>query len=99
MIFVYILFGVYFAAVNLYAFLLVRNRKQRDTERNGDDKNGNARLLTAGVLGGAIAAYAAMFIYRYKTDNALMMVLLPLLGAVNLYLAYALIKSGFPFFA
>ena len=98
MIFVYILFGVYLAAVNLYAFLLVRNQKRRAAERGNEDKSGNARLLTAGFLGGAIAAYAAMFIYRHKTDNALMMVLLPLLGALNLYLIYALIRSGFPFF-
>ena len=98
MIFVYILLGVYLAAVNLYAFLLVRNQKRRAAERGNEDKSGNARLLTAGFLGGAIAAYAAMFIYRHKTDNALMMVLLPLLGALNLYLIYALIRSGFPFF-
>ena len=88
MIFVYILFGVYLAAVNLYAFLLVRNQKRRAAERGNEDKSGNARLLTAGFLGGAIAAYAAMFIYRHKTDNALMMVLLPLLGALNLYLDF-----------
>ena len=81
-----------------YAFLLVRNQKRRAAERGNEDKSGNARLLTAGFLGGAIAAYAAIFIYRHKTDNALMMVLLPLLGALNLYLIYALIRSGFPFF-
>lgn len=99
MLFLYILFGVYLAAVNLYAFLLVKERKKRVTERGEEEKNINARLLIAGFLGGAIAAYAAMFVYKYKTDNVLMMILLPLLGAVNIYLAYALIKSGFLFFA
>lgn len=99
MLFLYILFGVYLAAVNLYAFLLVKERKKRVTERGEEEKDTNARLLLAGFLGGALAAYAAMFVYKYKTDNVLMMILLPLLGAANIYLAFALVKSGFLFFA
>ena len=99
MLFLYILFGVYLAAVNLYAFLLVKERKKRVTERGEEEKDTNARLLLAGFLGGALAAYAAMFVYKYKTDNVLMMILLPLLGAANIYLAFALDKSGFLFFA
>lgn len=99
MLFLYILFGVYLAAVNLYAFLLVKERKKRVTERGEEEKNTNARLLLAGFLGGALAAYAAMFVYKYKTDNVLMMILLPLLGAANIYLSFALVKSGFLFFA
>ena len=70
MIFVYILFGVYLAAVNLYAFLLVRNQKRRAAERGNEDKSGNDAPAHRWFSRRAIAAYAAMFIYRHKTDTA-----------------------------
>ena len=56
------------------------------------------KFLAAGVLGGAIAIYACMFIFKYKRSDLLLMVLMPLLGVLNVYLFVLLFKSGFGFF-
>jgi len=53
------------------------------------------RLLLAGAMGGAITIYACMFIYKYKLNNIFLMVLMPVLGAVNVYLWFILFRSGF----
>lgn len=53
------------------------------------------RLLLAGAMGGAITIYACMFIYKYKLNNIFLMVLMPVLGAINVYLWFILFRSGF----
>lgn len=90
----YILLAIYLAAVNVYAFMLVRSQKKAAEERNADKKAGNAKLFVAGFLGGAVAAYAALFILKFKTDSLLPMILLPLLAALNIYVVVALVRSG-----
>ena len=40
------------------------------------------------ALGGAAAMYATMFILRYRLENCLLMIALPLLAVVNLYCFY-----------
>ena len=56
------------------------------------------KLLITGALGGAIAIYVCMFIYKYKRSELLLMVLMPLLGILNIYFWVLLFKSGFRFF-
>lgn len=55
------------------------------------------KLCIAGLLGGAIAIYASMFIFKYKRTDLLLMVLMPLLGVVNIYIWVLLFRSGFGF--
>lgn len=88
----YLLIGVYLAAVNLYAFLLVRSC--RKAERELGKREGSGRLLIAGLLGGAAAAYAAMFILKYKTNELLPMTMLPLLAVLNGLLVFALVRGA-----
>ena len=92
MILLYVLIGVYFAAANVYAFFLVRAEKRRERAR-GEKTGGNGRLLLAGLLGGEVTAYAAMFAMKFRTDDPLPMIALPLLAAVNILLAVALIRG------
>ncbi len=93
----YLLLGVYLAAINIYAFLLVRSC--RKAERELGKKTGNGRLLVAGLLGGAVAAYAAMFALKYKTDELLPMTMLPLLAVMNGLLLFALVRGAMLAFA
>ena len=53
------------------------------------------KLLITGALGGAIAIYVCMFLFKYKLNQLWLMVLMPVLAAVNLYFWIMLFKSGF----
>ncbi len=53
------------------------------------------KLLLSGALGGAITIYVCMFIFKYKLNDLLLMVLMPVLAAVNGYLWFILFQSGF----
>ena len=55
------------------------------------------KLCIAGAMGGAIAIYTCMFIFKYKRSDLLLMVLMPLLGVLNVYTFVLLFKSGFGF--
>jgi len=55
------------------------------------------KLLITGLLGGAIAIYACMFIFKFQRSNLLLMVLMPLLGVLNIYLFVLVFRSGFGF--
>lgn len=97
MILLYIIFGVYIAAVNFYAVMLIKS--QRD--EYGDDKpptSGDGKLILTAILGGAIALYISMFIMRYRLKNLLLMILLPVLGVLNVYFFVLAFRSGFTFF-
>ena len=94
MFLLYILFGAYLLAVNVYAVMLVKNQKKICEER-GHARCSTSKLLVAGFLGGAVAAYAALFILKFKTDNVLLMVLLPVLSVLNVYLIVLLFRNSF----
>ena len=90
----HILLAIYLAAINVYSFMLVRTLKKREETRETDKKSGNAKLFVAGFLGGALAGYVALFVLKYRTDNLLLMLVLPLLAALNIYILIALLRSG-----
>ena len=94
MVLLHILLAVYLAAINVYSFMLVRTLKKRGETREADKKSGNAKLVIAGFLGGALAGYVALFALKYRTDNLLLMIVLPVLAALNVYLLVALFRSG-----
>ena len=90
----YLLLAVYILAINLYAFQLVRSQRRAAAERGAGSKTGNAKLFLAGVLGGALGAYAMMLALRFKTDHLLPMIVLPLLIVLNAYLVVTLLRNG-----
>ena len=88
----HILLAIYLAAINVYSFMLVRTLKKREETRETDKKSGNAKLFVAGFLGGALAGYVAMFALRCGTDDALLMLSMPLLIALNVYALFLLLR-------
>ena len=90
----HILLAIYLAAINVYSFMLVRTLKKREETRETDKKSGNAKLFVAGFLGGALTGYVALFVLKYRTDNLLLMIVLPILAALNIYILIALLRSG-----
>ena len=91
LIFAYVLAGVYLLAINLYAFLLVRSQKQ--TSREDSARGGRRNIILAGALGGSAAAYAALLALRFKTDDMLLMLLLPVLAVVNVGITFFLLRG------
>lgn len=97
MVLLYIIFGVYIAAINFYAVLLLKS--QRDEFGESDSRvTGDGKLLLAALLGGAVALYLSMFIMHYRLKNLLLMILLPVLGVLNVYFFVLAFRSGFTFF-
>lgn len=91
LIFAYVLAGVYLLAINLYAFLLVRSQKR--TSREDSARGGRCKIILAGALGGSAAAYAALLALRFKTDDMLLMLLLPVLAVVNVGITFFLLRG------
>ncbi len=58
----------------------------------------SGKLCITGLLGGAITVYVCMFLLKYRRDDLLLMVVMPLLGVLNIYLWVLLFRSGFTFF-
>ena len=57
-----------------------------------------SKLFLTAILGGAITIYVSMFIFKYKRNDILLMIILPLLGVLNVYIFVLLFRSGFSFF-
>lgn len=97
MLVLYLFFWTYILAVNFYAFLLVRGLKDEwvDGEPN---KSSDGRLVLTGLLGGAITVYVCMFVYKYRTRSLYLMIFMPILAALNIYVAVLAFRSGFTFF-
>ena len=97
MVIFYVLLCAYIAAINFYAFLLIKNLKD-ETDGTDDYKKSDGRLFLTGLLGGAITLYVCMFIFRYRQKSLFLMILMPMLGVLNVYLAILAFLSGFSFF-
>ena len=92
----YILAAVYIAAVNLYAFLLIKGQKKRQTERGEHLRSDDGKLIVTALLGGGAGVYAAMFLMKFRTDSLLLMLLVPVITVLNVYLFFILFRSGIP---
>jgi hypothetical protein len=65
---------------------------------SGSGNVGNGKLLLTALLGGAIAVYVCMFVFRFRLSNLLLMVAMPVLAALNVYLFFIAYRSGFGLF-
>ena len=91
----YLILAVYLIGVNIYAFMLVRAIRKAVLERSRTAAK-KAKLLLAGLLGGAPAGYAALFALRCGTDDALLMIAMPLLLGLNGYMLFLLLRAIAP---
>lgn len=53
------------------------------------------KLLLSGAIGGAITIYVCMFIFKYKLNDLLLMIAMPVFAALNGYFWFVLFQSGF----
>lgn len=97
MTFLYIVLAVYIAAVNFYAFRLVKT--QRDAYDAGAEnvQKGDGKLILTALLGGSITLYVTMFAMRYRLSNLLLMIALPVLAVVNCYCFFLAFRSIYLF--
>lgn len=88
MIFLYVLLTVYIFAVNFAAFMLVKHQREEWVEGADAPRRSDGTIMLAAVLGGALAVYITMFCLRYRLSNLLLMILMPVLAALNCYCFY-----------
>ena len=98
MLLLYIIFIVYILAVNFYAVLLLKSQRDEFGRNESKMNSGDGKLILTAILGGAIAIYISMFIFRYRTKNLLLMLLMPVIGVLNVYFIITAFRSGFTFF-
>lgn len=85
LVLIQILVAVYFLAINVYSFLLLR--AQKNAECDGDcNKVRDGSIIIAALLGGATGVYVAMFVFKYRLRSLLLMVFMPVLIVFNVYL-------------
>ncbi|MBQ9118355.1 MAG: hypothetical protein IJY11_04055 [Clostridia bacterium] len=89
-----VLLIVYVLAVNFYAFLMMKALKK---EEDPVQKVTDGKLALTAALGGAITIYVCMFVFKYRLNNLFLMILMPVLSALNLWLWFVTIRSGFGF--
>ena len=97
MVLLYVIFTVYILAINFYSVMLLIWQKNEylsdESKLNGSD----GKLILSALLGGAIGIYVAMFITRFKLKNMLFMILMPVIGALNIWFFVLAYRSGFTF--
>lgn len=81
-------FIVYWVLACLLAVALYGSDKLR--ARRHDERISEVALLSVALLGGALGAWIAMYLFRHKTRKALFVVLVPLFFLLHCYLFYRL---------
>lgn len=93
----YILLTVYILAINFYSVTLLISQKNEYLDDESKLNSGDGKLILSAILGGAVGIYITMFITKYKLKNMLFMIVMPVLGALNIWLFIAAYRSGFTF--
>jgi uncharacterized membrane protein YsdA (DUF1294 family) len=96
---IYVLIIVYLIAINLYGIMMLRFQKK--ARENGDEESvgvGDSKLLLAGFLGGATGIYIFMFILKYRLKSLVIMIVMPLLIAINIYTLITIFNGGINYF-
>ena len=93
MVFLYILLGIYILAINFAAFMLVKRQFEEWEAGDTTAQKTDGKIILAALLGGAAAIYITMFCLRYRLSNLLLMILMPVLAALNGYCFYLGFRS------
>ena len=93
MVFLYILLAIYILAVNFASFMLVKRQFEEWEAGDVTAHKTDGKIILAALLGGASAIYITMFCLRYRLSNLLLMILMPVLAALNLYCFYLGFRS------
>lgn len=94
----YIVLIVYVLAINVYGVMLLRFQKK--AREKGDEENiaiSDSKLLLTGFLGGATGIYISMFMLKYRLKSLVMMVLMPIFIAINVYFVVQAFTNGLPY--
>ena len=94
-IFIIVISVVYLVAVNFYGIMMLNFQKQ--AREDGDEENitiSDSKLLFTGFIGGALGIYIFMFIFRYRLKSLIMMVLMPVFIAINVFAVIYLLSKG-----
>lgn len=96
---IYIILAVYIVAVNFYGILILNFQKQ-DREFGDAETSSisDAKLIFTAILGAAAGIFTFMLIFRYRLKSLLLMVLLPVITAFNVYVAILAFTGNFIFF-
>ena len=97
MIFLYILLGIYILAVNFASFMLVKRQFEEWEAGDPTARKTDGKIILAALLGGASAIYITMFCLRYRLSNLLLMILMPVIAALNCYCFYLGFRSIYYF--
>lgn len=92
-----ILIVVYFLAINLFSFLLMRTQKLELVKTNQTTVK-DSKLFLVGVMGGALGIFISTFILAYRRDSMFIMIVMPLLITITVYFIVAGIFSNFSLF-
>ncbi len=94
--FLIVILITYIVAINFYGILLLRNQK-KEREENCDDNAtiSDAKILLTGALGGATGIYIFMFIFKYRLKSLILMVLLPIFIAINIFIIVCLFQGNY----
>ena len=97
MLLMYIVFTVYIIAINFYSVMLLISQKNEYLTDESKLNSGDGKLILSALLGGALGIYVTMFITRFKLKNMLFMILMPVIGALNVWFIVLAYRSGFTF--
>ena len=96
LIFLRIVLITYVIAINVYSYMLVLTQKKQMEERLKSSVK-DAKLFIAGILGGALGVYIAMFALSYRLQKLLLMVIMPIFIVLNIYLIILAFVNNFGF--
>ena len=96
LIFLRIVVVTYIIAINVYSYLLVLTQKKQMEEHLKSSVR-DSKLFVAGLLGGALGVYIAMFTLSFRLQNLFLMVIMPILIVLNLYLVIMAFIYNFGF--
>ena len=87
---------VYLLAINFYGILMLNfQKKTRQNQEDSCKSISDTKLIFAGLLGGALGIFIFMFLLKYRIKSLFLMVLMPVLIAINIYFIVSIYRGGF----